>query len=69
MAGLIIPVIHFLNAGLAITLCCIAKKLSNSVSTNNAVKKVDSVPESIDFGTIRLPTNPMAYGRAIRQVS
>tara|TARA_A100000171_G_scaffold51593_1_gene66395 strand:+ start:1469 stop:1630 length:162 start_codon:yes stop_codon:yes gene_type:complete len=28
---------------------------------------VVSVPESIDFGTIILPTNPMAYRKAIRK--
>jgi hypothetical protein len=32
---------------------------------NREENNVVSVPESIDFGTIILPTNPMAYKKAI----
>jgi hypothetical protein len=49
-----------LNPGRAITLCCTANKPSNITSMTTLSLSGPTVPESIDFGTIRLPANPIA---------
>jgi hypothetical protein len=48
-------------------LCCKANTLNRITLINREVNNVVSVPESIDFGTIILPTKPMAYKNAIRK--
>jgi len=58
---------HFLNAGRAMTLCGTAKRRRSRVSTRIASGSKPSGPESIDFGTRRLPTNPIAYKNAARK--
>ena len=39
--------IHFLNTGRAITLCCIAKTLNKSALINNACKKIDGFTDQL----------------------
>jgi hypothetical protein len=55
------PVHQRLNAGRAITLCWMANRPSSPRSISRAVVNGTSRTESIDFGTHRLPTKPMAY--------
>jgi hypothetical protein len=52
---------HFLNAGLAMTLCWMAKILIKMTFANNPRQKVPAVGGvSIAFGTTILPTKPIA---------
>jgi hypothetical protein len=50
------------------TLCWTANRPSNSRSTANASASGTGGPESMDFGTTRLPTNPMAYRKVPRKI-
>ena len=47
-----------LNAGRAITLCCTAKSPSSTALITIAVVREPVAPESMDFGTMKLPTKP-----------
>ena len=49
---------HFLKPGLAIILCCNANTLNNAILIRSAFEPAS--PESMDLGTIKLPTKPMA---------
>lgn len=58
-----------LNAGRAITLCWMANAPSSSKSMTTAVTRLLSTPESIDFGTMKLPTKPTAYRKEKRKIT
>jgi hypothetical protein len=49
-----------LNHGRAMTECCSANIASTDILINSDMPKSPSAPESIDFGTSRLPTKPIA---------
>ena len=50
-----------LNHWRAITLCWIANRPNKSASIPRASMEKSPVPESMDLGTKRLPTNPIAF--------
>jgi hypothetical protein len=56
-----------LNAGRAITLCWIAKIVSSTRSTTSDMIGAPATPESIVFGTGRLPTNAIAHRNDARK--
>ena len=58
-----------LNAGRAMMLCCSANSASNAASISSAVCHGPSAGESIDFGTPKLPTKPMAYRNVAKKIA
>ena len=50
------------------TLCWTANRPSSSTFTATAPPTGPAAPESMDLGTTRLPTNPMAYRNVPRKI-
>jgi len=68
MALLNMEMNHALNFGLAMMLCCNANTLKRMILIRTAFSRLGSTPESIVFGTNKLPTKPMAYKNATRKI-
>jgi hypothetical protein len=58
-----------LNAGRAITLCCIANKASNTLLISKAAPSGPGSPESMLLGAAKLPTKPAAYRKLARNTA
>ncbi len=52
-----------------ITLCCTANKLGSMVLIGMLSISGPATPESIDFGTTKLPTNPIAHSMVTRNTT
>ncbi len=58
-----------MNPGRAIALCCTAKIPKSRLFTARATHSGACGTESMDLGTQRLPTNPMAYRKAAKKMA